>query len=329
MKSVGPERSQQSEGVQRPEVSVVVATRGRHQLLPALIDSLASDPAVLEMIVVVDGVDAASVDELRAIQTKQPSLAFYNPSHIGHLAALDLGVAHASGEVVLLLDDDVLPEPMLATGHAHVHRQQKNLVVTGSMPVYLEEGVNAPVGTLIYAREHQGQMDQIQRGEIAVLDGLWAGNFSMRREDCQRIGLASTTFNLFYHSDRELGYRLAQAGLTGVYKPALRAVHLHHRGTAAFLRDARRQGAGRELLLSMYPDHPNPQVPSDPPSRLGHVASQGVRKVGATPLAQPVARLLMAAGSACGHVGGGEVEMAAAKIARRLMLRRGAVAGSQ
>jgi len=312
-----------------PEVSVVVATRGRPHILRALIDAVATDPSVLEMIVVVDGHDPASVRELEALQARRSWLGVFNPDHIGHLAALDYGVKRAKGEIVLLLDDDVLPGPMLTSGHASRHQGRPDLVVTGSMPVFMESDGRAHVGTRIYAREHQKHIERIQRGELAVLEGLWAGNVSIRRDNCLRVGLASTKFNLFYHSDRELGYRLAAAGLFGIYDPSLAAVHLHNRGASAFLRDARRQGAGRELLATMYPRHPNPQVPLDPPSLLGKVAAHGVRSVGASPLAQPLARLLMLGGAVSGRVGGHDVEMAAAKIARRLMLRRGAVAGSQ
>ncbi len=244
-------------------------------MLRALVDSLAHDPSILEMIVVVDGDDAASVRELAAIQKEQPFLAFHNPSHVGHLAALDRGVRQAGGDIVLLLDDDVLPGPMLASGHARAHGGQRNLVVTGSMPVYLEEGVTAPVGTRLYAREHQGQMDRIERGEIAVLDGLWAGNLSMRREVCLRIGLASTEFDLFYHSDRELGYRLAAAGLIGVYEPTLAAVHLHNRDAAAFLprrptSGSRARTAPRHVSRpSQSPDSAHPRLALGPRGQPG------------------------------------------------------------
>jgi len=310
-------------------VSVVVPTRGRPHLLGPLVDALADDPEVLEIVVVVDGEDQASMETLGSLASlaRCRHLVVLNPPHQGQLGALDHGVQHARGAVILLLDDDVLPGPMLATGHARYHRDRPGLVVMGSMPVRRSASGKDPVGTRLYAEEYLDHCARIERGEIDVLDGLWVGNISLHREDCLRVGLRSPTYPVFYHSDRDLGYRFADAGLTGVYAPELRAVHLHRRGTAAFLRDAQRQGAGQVALSRVHPTRPNPPAPAVPSGSAMAVAARAVRHVGATRAARPLAAAMMAAGTVAGRIGAGGVEEAAARAGRRLMLRRGAVAG--
>lgn len=307
-------------------VSVVVPTRGRPGYLGPLVEALAPDPEVLEIVVVVDGEDRASAGALRSLATRHRDLVVLNPPHQGQLGALDYGVAHARGAIVLLLDDDVLPGPMLATGHARYHRGLAGLVVMGSMPVRLSGSRRDPVGTRLYAEEYLDHCARIERGEIDVLDGLWVGNVSMRRSDCQRVGLRSPAYPVFYHSDRDLGYRLADAGLTGVYAPELHAAHLHRRGTRAFLRDAQRQGAGQVALSRVHPTRPNPQPPI-PSGVAMALASAAVRRLGATRVAHPAALALMGVGTTVGRTGAGTVEEAAARVSRRLMLRRGAVVG--
>lgn len=313
----------------RGAVSVVVPTRGRPQLLGPLVGALADDPQVREIVVVVDGEDGASMDVLGALASspRHRNLVVLNPPHQGQLGALDHGVEHAQGEVILLLDDDVLPGPMLATGHARYHRQRTGLVVMGSMPVQRSASGRDPVGTRLYAEEYLDHCAQIAQGEIDVLDGLWVGNLSVRRADCRRVGLRSPEYPVFYHSDRDLGYRFADAGLIGVYAPELGAVHLHRRGAGAFLRDAQRQGAGQVALAQVHPGRPNPRPPAPPDGGAMALAWAAVRGVGATKAAQPVARVLMGAGAIADRLGARGVEEAAARVGRRLMLRRGSVAG--
>jgi len=310
-------------------ISVIVPTRGRAHLLAGLVEAFDGDPQVLEIVVVVDGVDASSMRVLDGLASGGRRLVVLNPSRCGQLGALDHGLARARGDVVLLLDDDVLPGPMLASGHAAYHREREGLVVVGSMPVRLSQNGRDPVGTRLYAEEYRGQCDRLERGEVDVLDSLWLGNVSLRRADGERVGLRSEGFPVFYHSDRDLGYRLADAGMTGVYAPELRATHLHRRGMSAFLRDAQRQGAGREALARVHAARSNPVAPADPSGAIGGAAAAAVRLIGSTRLARPVALGLMTAGGVSGRLGAPGLEVAAARSARRVMLRRGSVTGEE
>lgn len=309
----------------------MVATRNRPHLLGGLVQALAPDPAVVEIVFVVDGEDdRASVRTLEHLAGMEGRVVPVALPRRGQLRALDAGVARARGEVVLLLDDDVLPGPGLATGHAHHHAEQPGLVVLGSMPVRLSGHGDDPPGTLLYAEEYRAHMAGIASGRLGVLEALWAGNVSMRAADCRRVGLFSERFVASYHSDTDLGLRLARAGLVGVYDPTLAADHLHRRGTAAFLRDARRQGAGAANLRHRYPERESSGTPERFTVDLPPIVGAAVRVVGCSAAAEPAARAVMAAGTAVGRLGRSRArgpELAAARLARRLMLCRGARAG--
>lgn len=300
-----------------PAVSVVVATVGRAHLLGDLVRAALADPVASELVVVVDGDDEPSWAELLSLAPRWPRLVPMRVAHRGHLGALEAGVRRASGEVVVLLDDDVLPGEGYAAAHRRRHAGRPGLVVMGTMPVRLPTG-RPDVATVLYAREYQAHCDALARGERPVLDGLWMGNVSLRRADCLRIGLASSLFAGPYFEDRELGFRLADAGLRGVLDQTIAAVHLHRRTDGAFLRDAHRQGAGQVLLHRLHAARLGEFDPDQLVADLPLPLRRAIRVVGGSPLAPHLARVLLASGALAGSLGLVRVHEGSAKLARRL-----------
>ena len=308
-----------------PEVSVVVASYNRRLRLPALVEAVLADEAASELIVVVDGCDDGSIEFLQQVAADEPRLRPIRVSHRGHLACLDAGVRMASSRVVLLLDDDVLPHEGLVSSHAAWHCAKSGLVVMGYMPVRLpKHRRHGDVGTYVYAGEYEMHCSRIERGELAVLDGLWAGNVSMSREVCLAVGLQSEKFPLFYHSDMDLGLRLKAAGLEGVFSRSLVASHLHERSTAAFLRDAIAQGAGDALVHQVHES----EIGSFDPTRMYADLPAPLRVVvfalGSSRHAGSACRLLTALAGLFGRLHWFSAETAVAKLARRVLQLHGA-----
>jgi glycosyltransferase involved in cell wall biosynthesis len=83
-------------------ISVVIPTRGRpHFLKQAIASVLAQTHAPKEIIVVDDGEGAAE-----AVGHMHPSITILDNRERGPVPARNMGVAHASGEVICFLDDD-------------------------------------------------------------------------------------------------------------------------------------------------------------------------------------------------------------------------------
>jgi GT2 family glycosyltransferase len=306
---------------------VVVATLGRPERLTRLVDTVLADPGTGELVVVVDGPDERSIQLLDSLVGERPRLRPLPMSHRGQMGALDEGVRHARSDVVVLLDDDVLPGPGTIAGHLAHHRGHQGLVVAGSMPVAVPADGRAAVATRLYAAEYRAHTATIEAGTVDLLEGLWTGNVSLRRADCLAVGLASPAFPVYYHADTDLGFRLAEAGLVGRYDPTLTASHLHSRSDRAFRRDAARQGEGRAALHRAHPDRLGPWSPwllvADlPPALRVPVAAAGTTRVGV-----PLAAGLMAGGRICARMGLAGAELSAARVARRVMQWRGAVTG--
>jgi len=307
-----------------PSVAVVVATYRRPERLERLVHATLEDRVVSEMHVVVDGCRDGSLEILEALAADEPRLHPMFVEHRGQFAALGRGLSVARGEVVLLLDDDVVPGFELASRHARRHAGVDGLVVVGYMPVDLPQRRRAgQVARFLYAREYETHCEEIESGEREVLDGLWFGNVSLRRGVFDRVSLESTSFANSYFADRDFGLRLKRAGLTGVFDRRLFALHLHERAARAFLRDALVQGVD---TVQLHRDHPDLLGGLDleaSEAGLGPVLRLVVRALGPTPAALGMGRVLMGIGDGCSRLHLFSLETRSAKLARRLCQRRG------
>lgn len=305
--------------------SVVIATIGRAESVRHVVEAVLDDPGTSEVVVVVDGPDPATVDVLRALEVRYPRLVVVPLTHRGHLGALDEGVRRATSDVVVLLDDDVVPAQGTITGHLAHHQGAARLVVVGPIPIPANDVGPGSVATRLYAAEYRSHLEALARSDVDVLDVLWGGNVSLRRSDCLEVGLASPAFRATYHEDRDLGYRLRAAGLVGRFDPALVAAHLHRRTDAQFLRDAERQGEGRVALHAAHPERHGPfryaELVDDLPAPVAAV----VAVAGASGAGPRAARWLMAGGRLLARVAPkSDGAVVCARLARRIMQWHGA-----
>jgi glycosyltransferase involved in cell wall biosynthesis len=89
-----------------PVVSVVIPTRNRpHLLMRAVRSALAQTLQQIEVVVVVDGPDPATIQALGAIQDARVTVVAL-PRSVGGADARNIGVQNSQGEFIALLDDD-------------------------------------------------------------------------------------------------------------------------------------------------------------------------------------------------------------------------------
>jgi glycosyltransferase involved in cell wall biosynthesis len=234
-----------------PTTSVVVPTHGRADLLPTVLAPLLRDPATAEVVAVADGDDDAFA-VLGTLAGRDPRLVPLRTDGAGENGARQAGIARAQGEVVVLVDDDVLARDGLVTGHARAHAGRRGVVVLGYMPV--AEPLRDGPPTELYASWYEECVERYQRDPASILHRFWAGNASLRRDDALRVGLADASFTATYNPDRDFGLRCARAGLTGVFDRRLRADHLYRRSLGQMRDEARRQGEGRVLVHHRHAD---------------------------------------------------------------------------
>jgi GT2 family glycosyltransferase len=309
------------EPVAFPSVSVVVASRNRRHLLRRFVGAVATDPATADVVVVLDGdVDGSSaeLDELRA---EFPTLRPLTVDPCGQMAALDMGVAASTGDVVLLMDDDVIAGPGLVSAHARRHAGTHGLVVLGYMPVRIDEGSSSP--TRLYATEYEEHCRRLESGDLDVLDGLWLGNVSARREDLLRVGVASERFGVRWHADTDFGLRLRAGGVRGTFDPALLATHLHAQSTASFLSSARERGVGIWVLSAEHAEEAAEARPGPVLDGLLKPVQGVVSLLGHDRFAGWSSRALMGLAGGAEHMSRHGLAVHVTQLARRIQIAAG------
>jgi glycosyltransferase involved in cell wall biosynthesis len=238
-------------------ISVIVPTRNRDRLLPELLEALASEP-VEEIVVVVNSSDDESRDVLARLAATEPRLKHLWINEASQFRALQAAAEEARGEILLMLDDDVIPKPGMVEGHSRHHVEADDLVVVGYMPVELPSRRRRREYPLYqYSRAYENTCAEYERDPTAILRSFWAGNVSIRRDNALRVGLspsADLPGPYTNHRDRDFGLRCQEAGLRGLFDRNLRATHKHQRPPAGYARSAKGSGYNRWVVHRLHAD---------------------------------------------------------------------------
>lgn len=218
-----------------PIVSIILPTYNRLPQLQKVLAGLEAQTYPLtdfEVIVVSDGATDGTTEFLRVCETPL-NLRLFVQQNSGAAAARNLGIEMAQGDIVLFLDDDVVPAPHLIAEHQAIHqRHQRDIVVLGPM-LTPEDVVLKP-----WVRWEQAMLYK-QYADIAA--GRWqptarqfyTGNASLARHHLKAVGGFETTFRRA--EDVELAYRLADHGLAFLFNPQAVGYHYAERSFASWL----------------------------------------------------------------------------------------------
>jgi hypothetical protein len=235
-------------------VSVVIPTRDRCASLERTLRAVLADEGVDEVVVVDDASTDGTEAMLRTLAKRDPRVVTRASGGRGAAEARQVGAEAATGDVLLVLDDDVVPLPGLAAGHRRHHEAADNTVVIGYMPTIApRERVLDTVGIHIYASDYETQVRRYDADPGQVLLDLWGGNMSLRRVDALSVGLRGD-HELHGHEDKDFGLRCAEAGMRGVFDRALAAEHHPTRPFDAYLRLAHAQGKDLVQLHAAHPE---------------------------------------------------------------------------
>jgi GT2 family glycosyltransferase len=221
--------------VQQPFISVVVPTYNRSSSLRRLLSALERQTYPterFEVLVVDDGSTDGTQQSLRELKLPY-ALRLVEQEHDGPAAARNHGVAAARGELIVFLDDDVVPLPELLNEHALTHGSASDLVVIG--PMSPPKNWHRPAWVRWEEDLLQIQYRDMMEGKYPCTPRqLYTANASMRRERFLAVGGFDTSFKRA--EDVELGYRLRDAGARFIFNPHADVMHYASRTFAAWLR---------------------------------------------------------------------------------------------
>ena len=312
-----------------PTMSVIIPTFNRAANLARAVEPLLKDAALTELIVVLDGCSDGSAELLGRLADRDPRLKPVEVENRGKQRALEVGLSVAHGDVVLFLDDDLVADPALVTGHARHHTGRSNSMVVGYTPTVLPtRWTPGDSTTWLWDLEYEKECADWERHPDAILENLWGCNFSMRRHDCERIGLASSEFRDLYFQDQDFGLRCRRSGMGALFDRSLLAQHRHRRSIDGFLHDAYSQGAGQWVIHHLHADMMGPFDPRVFERWLPGPARLVIRASRFAGLRRAMLWLLREGASLAGRARWAAAEMLFLRLGRRVQQRAGALAAA-
>lgn len=181
----------------------------------------------VEVIIVDDTSTDKSVAFIRS-QQKQVRL-LENEKNYGFSTTANKGVKEAHGDVVILLNTDVVPqkdflEPLI------VHFNDPKIFAVGCMDKSIEDGKTVLRGRGLGNWERGFLVHS--RGEVDKTNTLWVsgGSSAFRKSIWQKLGGFNSLYNPFYWEDIDLCYRALKSGYVILFEPKSIVIHEHEKG---------------------------------------------------------------------------------------------------
>lgn len=234
-------------------VSVVVPTFNRLEQLRRMLAGLAGQRELdvdLEVVVVSDGSTDGTHEYLTSAEVPRPVVAIHG-ANAGPAGARNHGLRAATGDLVVFIDDDVVPAPDMIAAHVRRHRSAPDdcEVVIGPMSTPADDNLSP------WCRWEQDtlhkQYDAMARGDwTATARQFYTANASVARRHVLDAGGFDESFRRA--EDVELAYRLADRGLRFTFAPDADVVHHPDRTFSTWLDIAGQYGRndvifGRDL----------------------------------------------------------------------------------
>lgn len=232
------------------DLTIAIPSRGRIGQLTRLLTALTRQTLHAHRFEVLVGLDG------EASPVSHPRARILRLQHRGPAATRNTLVAIAQGEVILFLNDDVIPEPDLAERHLAAHRELGPAdLVLGSAPWVVPEGDTLfdrliRETSLIFFYD---AMNEVERDRDWGFRHAWTLNLSLRTDIARQCPFDERLRRAMFE-DLEWGYRLALShGSRVLYRPGARVTHDHRYTPADYLARERRLGAEALTLAAVNP----------------------------------------------------------------------------
>ncbi|NNL86431.1 MAG: glycosyltransferase, partial [Myxococcales bacterium] len=220
-----------------PELSVLIPTFERESCLWTLLDGLARqsyDARRFEVVVVDDGSRTPPKVDLDSLPYSIQPLRQENG---GPASARNRGLAECRAPLVLILNDDALPDPELVATHLQAHANApKNTAVLGSFR-FSESALKSPFVQILDSSDLLFNFPALRHGEHHDWTFFWTCNLSLSVSAIREVGgFDDERFREAICEDVELGYRLERCGFSVVYREDAICHHDHVLTPASYFR---------------------------------------------------------------------------------------------
>jgi glycosyltransferase involved in cell wall biosynthesis len=218
------------------KASIIIPTYNRLDRLKQVLASLEKQdvpPTNFEVVVVSDGSSDGTEEFLASYQTSLRLSPIFQKNQ-GVAAARNTGLAQAREDILIFVDDDVVPSPCLVREHMRFHLERGgNIIVLGPMLT------PSDFDMLPWVKWEQAMLMKQYR---AMQKKLWeptarqfyTGNTSVPRRCVLEVGGFDPSFTRA--EDVELAYRLAGRGLAFYYNAQAVGYHYAQRSFESWLK---------------------------------------------------------------------------------------------
>jgi len=235
--------------------SVVIPTHQRREALRRALRALCEQTAApdsYEVIVSVDGSTDGSEEMVAGFETPY-DLRFTAGPNRGRAAACNAAIELARGEVLIVLDDDMKPEPVFVERHLSHHPPGSQLCVMGAVPIELDG--SSPHAARYVRDKFNAHLTQLAApGHEFVPRDFYSGNASLRTEAMRAAGGFNESFTVYGNEDIDLSLRLQANGVGLGYDPLALAHQEYDKGLTALYDDTSAKGHTAVHLARTHPE---------------------------------------------------------------------------
>lgn len=179
-------------------------------------------------IIIVD--DASTDTSVEFIKNNYPQLKLIEKAtNHGFTTSVNLGVKAAAGEIVVLLNTDMVPEPDFLKALLK-HFQDEQVFAVGCREIINNNGESNSRGRGIGKFEKGFLLHR--RGDEGRTNTLWVsgGSGAFRKSIWQKLHGMDPLYDPFYWEDVDLGYRALRSGYRLIFEPKSEVEHHHEEG---------------------------------------------------------------------------------------------------
>lgn len=226
--TVSGERSEVTESAP-PSISVLIPTFRRWPYLQATVEHLNQQTSLPDEIVIVDQTPRDELPEgqpERMIASSSVPIVYERQEEPLVYRARNRCAHLSSSEVLLYLDDDVIPDRGMVKEHRRILSDRDVDALCGYATIPGREGdhVPAPPDDVMLEDFVFAWRFTLMDRRLERIPGIAAGHFSIRKNVLAEIG--GWDEHIITYGDKDIGLRLFKAGKNIVYDPSPKLIHL-------------------------------------------------------------------------------------------------------
>lgn len=237
------------------KVSIVIPTYNRADSMERLLTALNSQTfphSDLEVVVSIDGSEDGTREMIGKFPAAYSIRSIWHPNS-GRVKACNRGIEAASGELLIILDDDMEPSPEFVEAHYLSHTSGEKLGVIGAAPIFLDD--SSTFATRYIASEFNSRQKKMASPDYKFrIWDFYGGTFSIRRKTLLEVGLFDESFKTYGYEDMELARRLIKSGVKIIFNPKALCTQYYDENLEGLLKKTIHSGERVVLLVSIHPE---------------------------------------------------------------------------